>query len=116
MFRVILYSLKPDTKTGKTTISYDLNGCIVENNLTQAILKLDNKLYTIEKSKWVNTMKVFDTGSKFFVICTKSINTDYAFEILMKYAMQKIDTRIDFLQTIKLSYQKELNSLKLKAA
>lgn len=115
--RCILYSLKSDIN-GKTILSYDLNseGIVVENNLEKLILNIDQKLYTVEKSKWVNTMKVYDTGAKFFVICTKSVNTNYVFEVLMKYAMQKIDTRIQFLETIKLGYQKELNSLKLKAA
>lgn len=116
-YRVILYSLKSGID-GKTILSYDLNsdGIIVDNTLEKLILKLDGKIYTIEKQKWVNTMKVYDTGSKFFIICTKSVSTNYVFETLMKYAMQKIDTRIEFLQTIKLTYQKELNSLKLKAA
>jgi len=64
----------------------------------------------------MNTMKVYDTGREYFIVANKQVNTNYIFEVLMRYAMQKIDTRIDFLQTIKLNYQKELNAVKLKAA
>lgn len=116
--RTILYSLKSDTKTGKTILDYNLNseGIVISNTLDQLVLNLDGKLITIDKKRWVNNMKVFDTGKRFFIICTKSVSTNYVFEALMKYAMSKIDTRIQFLNDIKHQYQKELNSLKLKAA
>lgn len=116
-YRIILYGLKPDTN-GNTILDYSLNGegILIDNTLEKIALKLDNKIYTIEKSKWVNTMRVYDTGRHFFVICNKQVNTKYVFETLMKYAISKVETRIDFLQTIKLTYLKELSQLKLKAA
>lgn len=117
-YRVILYSLRSDSKTGKTQLDYSLNsdGIVIENTLQKLVVKLDGKLFTIEKPKWVNTMRVYDVGSQFFIICSKQISTNYAFEALMKYALSKIDTRIQFLETMKQTYIKELNSLKLKAA
>lgn len=116
-FRVILYRLQSD-KHGNTILDYSLNSdeIIIDNTLEKLILKLDGKIYTIEKQKWVNTMKVYDTGAKFFIICTKSVSTNYVFETLMKYAVSKLNVRIDFLNTLKESYIKEINSLKLKAA
>lgn len=116
-YRVIIYGLK-STPDGKTILDYSLNSdeIVISNTLEKLILRIDQKVYTIEKQKWVNTMKVYDTGSKFFIICTKSVSTNYVFETLMKYAVSKLNVRIDFLNTLKESYIKELNSLKLKAA
>lgn len=114
-YRVILYCLEPD-QSGKTVLSYKLNseGIIVSNDLEKVVVKLNGKLITLFKSRWMN--KVYDDGKTTFFMATKQIRTEYIFETLMKYALTKIDVRIEFLQTMKSTYQKELNSLKLKAA
>jgi len=108
-FRTIIYGLKPDIN-GKTILSYDLNSdeIVISNNLETIELRLNGKIITIQKAMYVNK-RIFDDGKTFFYIATKQIRTEYVFDLLMDYAIKKLDTRAMLIATTRDKFVKELN-------
>ena len=102
-----LYSLKTDLK-GKSILSFDLGLCIVDEKISELTIKINEREYTLQKREWLNTMKIWDDGKTFFLVCSKHVNQKYAFDILMKHAINKIDKRIESLLNVKEKYQREL--------
>lgn len=114
MSQSIIYNLRE--VNNRTILSIDLTGKIVSENPETVILNINNKLLTIQKARYLNSMKVVDDGKTFFLVCNKQVNRNYVFQKLLEYAVSKIDTRIQFISALREQFVKELNSLKLKAA
>lgn len=108
--RILLYNLR-SKKNGESEIRIDLTNCLTDfNNHQTDTLEIKLPSGTIRLFKWayLNKPKVYDDGKVFFIVANKQLSTDYAFEILMKYAIQKIDFRIESLNKAKEKYQKEI--------
>lgn len=114
MSQSIIYNLRE--LNDRTLLSIDLTGSIVSENHENIIISINNKLLTIQKSRYLNTMKIIDDGKLFFIVCNKQIDRTYALKVLLEYAVRKIDSRIDFITTLRQQFVKELSQLKLKAA
>jgi hypothetical protein len=108
--RVLIYSLRSD-KNGKSFLSIDLTNCLTdfENHQTNQLeLKLKSGDYILSKWEYLNKMKIFDTGKEFMIFANKQLDRNAAFNLLLRYAVQKVNTRIAHLNQLKLTYQKEL--------
>lgn len=111
MPRLFIYSLRSkDSEYAELSIDLGLN---VINETREAFqLQLPTGTETIKKFEYLNKSKVFDNGKVFFLVCTKSVNREYAFDILLDYAVKKIDTRISHLEALKNNYKSQLRQLK----
>lgn len=114
----IVYSLK--TRKGIPTICYDLtNGITFENN-SEITIELPGETVTLKKSEYLNypstlNFKVYDNKDIFFLLCNKHVSAKYAFEVLLKYASEKLGKKIAAYQTLKNECDNILNK-KLTAA
>ncbi len=98
----ISYSLKTD-KNGLPQLSYDIGNKILFEDKTHIKIELPTEIVTLSKSYYLNThygkrFVIYDNGQVFIALCTKHCRTEYVFDELMKYAISKIDLRIDKLQ------------------
>lgn len=114
MSQSIIYNLRE--LNNRTILSIDLTGKIVSENPENIVININNKLLTIQKARYLNTMKIIDDGKIFFIVCNKQVDRAYALKVLLEYAVRKIDSRIDFITTLRQQFVKELSQLKLKAA
>ena len=109
--RSIIYSLREHN--GKTILSIDLTGKLVENN-HQLFLELPTGKHTLNKYDYLNKDRIFDDGKHFMYICSKAVDRDYIFEKLLHYAVNKLNTRISYLETYRERLRHELNDVKVK--
>lgn len=97
--RTIIYSLRE--LDDKTILSIDLGKHIVSESFEAIQMELDEKIITIQKSRWVNTMKVFDSGTHQFLICSKRVSRESAFSKLIGYSLSKMETMNEHYKLIK---------------
>jgi hypothetical protein len=109
--RSYIYTLKDDIK-GNPRLSYDLGLQIISEDTKYLELSTPKGPVKLDKFEYMNKFKVFDNGSVFFVVCNKQANADYVFDFLLNYAINKIDTRVDFLHNLKQRYRNLLNQRK----
>lgn len=108
--KVILYHLRSD-KNGKSFIGIDLTKCLTdfENHQTNTLeIKLPEGTIYLNKWQYLNKMKIYDSGKHFFIVANKQLDSTAAFNFLLRYAVQKVSTRIEFLNQLKKTYQREL--------
>ncbi|MDR3551265.1 MAG: hypothetical protein P4L31_07670 [Candidatus Babeliales bacterium] len=105
-----VYSLR--TYKDRPILDYGLGLKVVEETPAEIKINLSGEIVTtIKKAEYLNypgtrKFRVYDTGSIFFLICSKGVNSDYAFKVLLDYACSKIETRISHLETLKSSYKR----------
>lgn len=92
MSHLRLYTLK--TLNGKTELSFDLTGNIIDQNSRQTHIILNGKDFILQNREWLNTMKVFDDGKTYFLLCSKHVDLKYAKSVLIDYTIQLMDKRI----------------------
>lgn len=95
MRRLRLYSLK--TRNEKSELNFDLTGLIVTENYYTLQIKLPSGEVFLNIKEYMNTMKIYDDGEVFFIVCNKMVDLDYAKDILMKYALERVDKTIESL-------------------
>lgn len=106
----ITYSLESD-KNGLPRLSYKIGNKFPFEDKDQIKIELSNEIVTLQKSYYLNTpyrkkLVIYDDGKVFFALCNKHVNHDYIFTELIKHACQKIDNRINHLETLKQSYKR----------
>lgn len=104
--RTIIYSLRSLDK--KSVLSIDLTQHVISEDNQTIQLKLPSGETTLKKWDYINKPKIYDDGKVFFMVCNKQVKREYVFKELLKYALNKIDTRIDFLTSLRHLYQQEL--------
>lgn len=108
--RIMLLSLRT-LKDGKSDLNFNLTQCIDDffNHQSDTLqIKLPSGELRINKWAYLNKGKIYDTGKEFFLVANKQFNQDYAFKLLMEYAILKLDTRIEHLKATKNKYEMEL--------
>lgn len=108
IMRCILYSLR-DIK-GSTILSIDLTTLILSETNSKLTINLPSGSVTINKFDWLNREIIYDDGRHFFLICNKQASREWAFKTLMRYAILKVNTRLDNLIEAKERYIKELDA------
>lgn len=108
VMHTIIYSLRDIN--GETKLSIDLGANIIFENTKSLQLQLPSGIETLNKYEWVNKDRIFESGKYFFLVCTKQRSRDYVFDYLLKYAISKIDTRINYLDSLKSNYKKLLKA------
>lgn len=107
--RIMLYNLID--KEGKVSLNIGLTGHLVDFcNHHSGTLEIDfptGKL-SLKKSEYLNTGKVLDTGKVAILIATKSFSPKQVKKLLLQYACDKIDSRLEHLNTLKSNYLKLL--------
>lgn len=102
--RTLLYNLR--LVNDKPILSIDLTGKIISEHTDLLIVDLPTGVSEIKKRDYLNKMKIYTVDEKlFFLICTKSVSRESAFNCLLKHAMGKIENRIQKLETLKKQYQ-----------
>lgn len=105
--RVFIYSLR--TLSGRPVLDYSLGLHVSYPNQYQISIQLPTGLVTLNKSEYLNKMKIYDDGVKiFFYVCTKKVSAKFVFKKLLEYSVFKIDNRIEHLQALKNDYEKVL--------
>lgn len=105
--RTILYSLR--TVNDKVVLSIDLTGKIISENSDVLIVDLPTGKSEIRKNKYLNKSIIYIVDEKlFFLICSKQVSRQYAFETLMNFAIGKIERRVEKLHELKTQYEKQL--------
>lgn len=97
MRRLRLYSLK--SINDRSELNFDLTGLIVAENYYTVQIKLPSGEVFLNIKEYMNTMKVYDDGEVFFILCNKMVDLEYAKGILMKYALERVDKTIESLFT-----------------
>lgn len=107
--KIILYRLQPD-KNGNTVLDYSLNSdeILISNDLEKVEVKLEGKIFTIQKAFYMNK-KIYDFGRGFLYMANKQVRPEYVFDLLMEYAIRKLDTRAMHLACAREKFVKELN-------
>lgn len=101
----IIYSLRD--LNGSPKLDYSLGLKIVFETPKEIQIELPTGTVTLNKYKYLNKDIVYDNGDKiFFLICNKQVKSEYAFKFLLRYASNKLATRISNLQMIKSSWDK----------
>lgn len=108
--RSYIYSLKTVKDTPVLCIDLGLNIEFEDTKLLE--IKIGDELVTLNKFEFMNKPKVVDKGGSFFIVASKAMAREWAFDILMKYAINKLDTRISYLETLKNQYKKILTENK----
>lgn len=104
------YILSLRTVNDKPILNYNLGLCIVNEDNQEVQIKLSDRIVSLKKYDYLNKDKIFDDGKQFFILVNKQLSKKYAFDLLMKYAMNKIDSRIEHLKALKMNYQKQLTT------
>lgn len=110
--KLMLYSLR-SAKNGKSELNYDLTKCITDfyNHQSNTLeIKLPSGTIYLPKWEYLNKLRIVDTGKEFFIVANKQLSTKAAFNYLLRYAVQKVDTRIAHLTQLKKTYQKEIKA------
>ena len=105
--RIMLYNLI--NKGGKVSLNIGLSGYLIDccNHHADTLkINLQNGQISISKLAYLNTGKVYDTGKVCFLVATKSFSPKQIKRVLLQYACDKIDSRLEHLLSLKLSYQK----------
>ena len=102
--RTFIYSLK--TFKDRPILSIDLMSNILTENNDRLELQLPTGIVTLPKAVYLNKFKVFDNGSVFFFVCNKQVDRDFVYKKLIDYACNKIDCRINYLESLKHSYKR----------
>jgi hypothetical protein len=111
-----IYSIRTDKK-GEPYLDIAPKGLVLlEDNPQILEINTSKGHYVLNKFEWMNKFKVFDDGSVFFILCNKQINGDYAFDFLLEYALNKIPTRISYLESLQKQYKNILSQRKQKRA
>lgn len=103
----MIYSLIENAGKVDTTIA--LSGCLADfDNHHKSTLEitLPTGLITLSKSEYLNTGKVYDSGKVFFIVATKSFCSKQIKKLLLQYACDKIDVRVERLKSLKMQYEK----------
>lgn len=102
--RTLLYSLR--TVNDKPILSIDLTGKIISEHTDLLIVNLPTGVSEIKKHDYLNKMRIYTVDEKlFFLICTKSVSRESAFNCLMRHAIGKIESRVKVLEALKKEYQ-----------
>lgn len=107
---IFVYSLR--VVEGECVLCIDLTNKIlpaVDHEVLQ--LRLGAKVVSLQKNRWVNTMRVFDNGEFYFLLCTKHVSRQAVFDKLLEYHLSKMETEAAHLQT-----QRKVLERQLKAA
>lgn len=104
--RTFIYSLR--TVNDRSILSIDLMGKLISETQTTITLNLSAGVTDIYKPDYFNKMKVYDDTKVFFIICSKNVSRESAFECLMQYALEKTIKRRDNLNELINRFEKEL--------
>ena len=108
--RVRVVSLKDDN--GKLRLDYGLSLNILNECPRSLQLKLSTgEIQTFNKYKSVNKFQIFEDNKRIFCLVDKQIKETYILDRLIDYACNKIDVRIDYLQSLKENYKKQKRQL-----
>lgn len=104
--RTILYSLRDEKN--RTELSIDLTGRVIDENLHSLTVELPTGTVCLQKENWLNRDRVYDDGKVFFLVANKLRNTDHVLKTLIRYAIQKLDTRLAHIEVYRNRLNKEL--------
>lgn len=104
--RTVLYSLRD--LNGSTILSIDLSTLILSETPSKLTINLPSGVTTLNKFDYLNRGIVYTDEKLFFLICNKQVSRKWAFEILIKHAINIVDKRIDNLEMAKKRYINEL--------
>lgn len=104
--RCILYSLRD--LNGVTVLSIDLSTLIVSETTSKLTINLPSGITTLNKFDYLNREIIFTDEKVFFLICNKQASRKWAFEVLLKHAVEVVRKRIENLEAAKKRYESEL--------
>lgn len=104
--RTILYSLRD--LHGSTILSIDLTTLIISETNSKLTINLPSGITTINKFDYLNREIIYSDEKLFFLICNKQASRKWAFEVLLKHAVNIVNRRIENLEAAKKRYESQL--------
>jgi len=102
----MLYSLRDIEDRSVLTI--DLTAKVISENLETITVQLPTGIVDIKKENWLNRDRIYDDGKVFFLVANKQRDTDHIKNVLLKYALQKLDTRAAHIEAMRNRIKKEM--------